>query len=181
MSLKSSVSSTCYTAAMPTFFKSGARATALFGCVVFALLFSPAFAQSVALETGLGYAEDRDAAAQQTQLYNANLKVGLRLTVPLSRTVGIYVHPFVLDGFGLDGGAWFSFPVTPDDVPGLRSYLGAGVTFVPNGSGLALSAGLGYEVARNTEFVLVYTHRPIILPELSQVFDVSLGIKFDFN
>ena len=142
---------------------------------------SPAAAQSVSLETGLGYVEDRDAAAQQAQAFDANFKVGVRVAVPLSRTVGLYAHPFLLDGVGLDAGTWFSFPVTPDDVPGLRSYLGAGVTFVRTGSGLALSAGLGYEVARNTEVVLIYTHRPLILPELSQVFDVSLGLKFDFD
>ena len=161
------------------FFKSGVLRATLFLAMLLLLPF--AAAQSVSLEAGLGYVENRDAAAQQAQAYDANVKVGVRVTTPLSRTVGIYVHPFLLDGFGVDAGAWFNFPVTPDDVPGLRSYLGAGLTVVRTGTGVALSAGLGYEIARNTEVVVVYTHRPLLLPELSQVFDVSLGVKFDFD
>ena len=138
-------------------------------------LASSAWGQSVWLETGFAY---RDTA---TQSLSPGFKFGLRGVFDLTDTVGLYVAPYYLGGFGVDGGVWFSFPVGLNDVEGLTSYLGTGLTVVNGNFGLALSGALGYELSQTTEIVLVYTHRPLFLPRLSQAFDVSLGLKIDLR
>ena len=130
--------------------------------------------QSLWLETGLAYRETPPEG------YDSGFKVGLRGVLDLNDTVGLYFAPYYLAGFGVDGGVWFSFPVGLDDIVGFTSYLGAGLTLVHSDFGLALSGAVGYELSRDLELVLVYTHRPILLPRLSQTFDVSLGLKIDF-
>lgn len=131
--------------------------------------------QSLWLETGLAYRETTP------QTFTSGLKVGLRGVIDLNDTVGLYLAPYYLAGLGLDGGVWLSFPVGLNDVAGFTSYLGAGLSLVHGDFGLALSGAVGYELSRNTELVLIYTHRPIFLPDLSQTFDVSLGLKFEFQ
>lgn len=143
--------------------------------VALSLLLSFGWGQSLWLETGLAYRET------EPQSYASGFKVGLRGVFDLNDTVGLYVAPYYLAGFGVDGGAWFTFPVGLNDVIGFTSYLGAGLTLVNGDFGLALSGALGYELSQSTELVLVYTHRPILLPRLSQTFDVSLGLKIDLR
>ena len=143
--------------------------------VVIALsLASFGMGQSLWLEGGLAYRETLPEG------YSSGFKVGLRGVYDLTDTVGLYVAPYYLAGLGVDGGVWFSFPVGLNDVIGFTSYLGAGLTLVHGNFGFALSGAVGYELSRDLELVLVYTHRPLLLPRLSQTFDVSLGLKFDF-
>ena len=78
----------------------------------------------------------------------------------------------------LDVGAWYSFLPGADDVFGFRSYAGTGLSYVAGSFGVALSAALSYELSTQTSLVVVYTHRPLFFPEISQAFDVSLGVAF---
>ncbi|CAN5859914.1 hypothetical protein BH24DEI2_BH24DEI2_23580 [soil metagenome] len=166
----------CYTLAMMNRMLSQGVSSRLRWLFVFLTLSLASFGlgQSLWLETGLAYRETPPDG------YAAGLKVGLRGVLDLTDTVGLYVAPYYLQGFGVDGGVWFSFPVGLNDVQGMTSYLGAGLTLVHGDFGFALSGAVGFELSRDLELVLVYTHRPIILPRLSQTFDVSLGLKVDF-
>ncbi len=146
----------------------------LFIVVALASTLSFGLGQSLWLEGGLAYRETPPEG------YDSGFKVGLRGVLDLNDTVGLYLAPYYLDGFGVDGGVWFSFLVGLDDIVGFTSYLGAGLTLVHGNFGFALSGAVGFELSRDLELVLVYTHRPILLPRLSQTFDVSLGLKIDF-
>lgn len=148
----------------------------LFALVIFS--FASALAQSVWLESGLGYAEERLGDSSE---YTAYLKLGLRGIFPVTEGVAVYVAPFWLGGFGVDAGTWFSFATDLDDPEGIRTYAGAGLTLIPEGFGLALSAALSYELVRNLDLTISYTHRPLLTPALSQTFDVSVGIALELE
>ena len=141
-----------------------------------ALLFgSLAFGQSVAVEGGLAYKET------SSETFESGFKVGARVVVPVAGPVGLYVHPFLFDGFGVDVGAWYSFPSGLNDLTGFHAYVGAGLSLIDANFGAALNGALGYDVTSNLELVLVYTHRPLFYPKVSQAFDVSLGLKLKFD
>ena len=140
------------------------------------LLFGfPGLAQSVALEGGLAYRET------PSDTFESGFKVGARVVLPAAGPVGLYVHPFLFDGFGVDLGAWYGFPTGLADLAGFHAYVGAGLSLIDGSFGVALNGALGYDVASNLELVLVYTHRPLLYLEVSQAFDVSLGLKLKFD
>lgn len=126
---------------------------------------------SVWLESGLAYRPGEDGLTPR-------VRVGLRGLQPLTDTLGLY-GAFAVDGdLMLDLGAWYSFLPGADDVFGFRSYAGTGLSYVAGSFGVALSAALSYELSIQTSLVVVYTHRPLFFPEVSQAFDVSLGVAF---
>jgi hypothetical protein len=137
----------------------------------FYFLLSPVSAQSLTIETGLGYVE-------QSSGYIDYLKLGTRVMFPVSEAVDLYVAPYWLGGFNVDAGVWFRLPLTIQDLEGFRSYVGTGLSLTQARFGFALSAALSYDLSDNTALMLTYTHRPLITPGLSQAFDVSLGINF---
>ena len=148
--------------------------------VVLLWLMTPATAQSLWLEGGLGYNETSLADGAGVT-FESSFKAGFRVIAPLNSRAGLYLNPYWFKGLGVDAGGWFSFPSGSEDLFGFRSYLGLGLTFVQAQFGLALSGALSYEVARDTEVVPIYTHRPLVLPEFAQAFDISLGLKFDLD
>ena len=126
---------------------------------------------SVWLESGLAYRPGEDALTP-------HLRVGLRGLQPLTDTISLY-GAFAVDGdLTLDLGAWYSFLPGADDAFGFRSYAGTGLSYVAGSFGVALSAALSYELSTRTSLVVVYTHRPLFFPDVSQAFDVSLGVAF---
>jgi hypothetical protein len=137
----------------------------------FLLFFSFSFAQTVTIETGLGYLEQGE--------YLNYLKLGGKLALPVADKVDIYIAPYWLGGFNIDAGAWFALPLTIQDIEGFRSYVGTGLSLTRGRFGFALSAGISYDIADNSALTLTYTHRPLITPGLSQAFDLSVGIKFE--
>ena len=145
---------------------------------------SAASAQSLWLEGGLAYDE---IPSEATAEFASGFEIGLRAIAPLTRRVGIYARPFWFGGageaagLGVDGGVWLSLPNDPEDLVGFSSYLGAGLTLVRAKYGFALSGALSYELSRDREVVLIYTHRPVVSPEFSQTFDIALALKFDFD
>ena len=139
------------------------------------LLGCPTLAQSVALEGGLAYQEN------SSETFESDFKVGARVVLPVAGPVGLYVHPFLFNGFGVDAGAWVGFPSGLDDLSGFHAYVGAGLSLIDSSFGVALSGALGYDVASNLELVLVYTHRPLFYPDFSQAFDVAMGLKLKFD
>jgi hypothetical protein len=125
---------------------------------------------SLWLESGLAYREGEDGLEPR-------LRVGVRSVYPLSETVGLY-GAFALDGsLTLDLGAWYSFLPTTDDLFGFRAYAGAGLTTVAGSFGVALSAAATYDLSPQTALLVVYTHRPLVLPDLGQAFDLSFGVR----
>jgi hypothetical protein len=146
---------------------------------------SLAYGQSLWLEAGLGYLEqlpDNDERPNQT--YDSGFKFGARFVVPVSNTVGLYLAPYLQNGFNVDAGAWFTLPLTIQDVEGFRSYVGTGLTLTgrdPSRFGFALSAALSYDLSNDVALAVVYTHRPLLAPRLSQAFDVSVGLRFDLQ
>lgn len=126
---------------------------------------------SVWLESGLAYRPGDDALTP-------HLRIGLRGLQPLTDTASLY-GAFAVDGdLTLDLGGWYSFLPGADDVFGFRSYAGTGLSYVAGSFGVALSAALSFELSTQTSLVVVYTHRPLFFPEISQAFDVSLGVAF---
>ncbi len=106
-----------------------------------------------------------------------HLRVGFRGVQPLSDTVALY-GAFAIDGdLILDLGGWYSFLPDGDDLFGFRSYAGTGLSYVAGSFGLALSAAVTYDLSPQTALLLVYTHRPLFLPELGQAFDLSVGAR----
>ena len=138
----------------------------------FSLLPPTSSAQSVTIETGLGYIE------QANSQYLDYFKVGAKAMFPVSETVDLYLSPYWLGGFNVDAGAWFRLPITIEDLEGFRSYIGTGLSLTQARFGFALSAAISYDLSDQTALMLTYTHRPLITSGLSQVFDVSLGISF---
>ena len=137
-------------------------------------LLSSSHAQSLWLETGIGY-------HQQNDDYPANFKAGVRITYPITETLSIFIAPSIQQGLTIDAGTWFSFEAGSDDIPRLQSHLGTGLTFSNGNIGLALSGALSYQANDNLELAIIYTHRPLVLPELSQAFDLSLALKINLD
>lgn len=131
----------------------------------------PASAQSLWLEAGLAYDET------ETEGYETLARVGVRGVQPLGETAGIYAAFSLRRSLLLDLGGWFSFLPDEDDLFGFRSYAGTGLTYAGGAFGVALSAALTYELSPQTALALVYTHRPLFLPELAQDFDISVGVQ----
>ena len=141
-------------------------------------------AQAVWLESGLGYVET-DAAVEGGSTYQGNFKLGLRALFPVSRNNSFYIAPHYLAGIGFDTGLWVNFDSRLADIDGLESYAGIGATLSRAKSepslGLALSAGLSYELSRELALTFVYTHRPLLVPDLAQTFDLSVGLAFNLE
>ena len=139
-----------------------------------------AFGQSVWLEGGLGYDENKE-----TGTYDFSVKGGLRGTypltdAPLSRS-GLYAAAAWRNGILVDAGGWFTFLPEEGALYGFEAHLGAGLTYAVDSFGVALSAGLSYDITQGIALSFVYTHRPLVLPELSQAFDLSAGVKIDLD
>jgi hypothetical protein len=150
------------------------------------LLFAFAFAygQSLWLETGLGYLEQLPEEGRAQQIYDSGFKFGARFVLPVSDVTGLYLAPFLQNGFNVDAGLWFTLPLTIQDVEGFRSYVGTGLTAMTGERfrfGFALSAALSYDLSNDVALALVYTHRPLLTPKLSQAFDISVGVRFDLQ
>jgi hypothetical protein len=127
---------------------------------------------SLWFEAGAVYRSD-DAAGTLVP----RLRVGVRGVQPLNETTAVYAA-FALDGdLLLDLGGWYSFLPGADDLFGVRSYAGTGLSYVAGSFGASLSAALSYELSTQTSLLLVYTHRPLFLPALGQAFDVSFGVR----
>lgn len=126
---------------------------------------------SLWLESGLAY---RDVAGEGL---TPHLRVGVRGVQPLTDTAAVYAA-FALDGdLMVDLGGWYSFLPGGDDLFGFRSYAGTGLSYVAGSFGVALSAAVSYELSPRTGVLVVYTHRPLFLPERGQAFDVSVGVR----
>ena len=125
------------------------------------------------LEAGLGYrlGPDEDGLL----LYP---RVGLRGIQPLTDTAALYAAVAYDGNVTVDVGGWYSFLPGAEDLFGFRSYAGTGLSYVAGSFGIALSAALSYELSTQTALVIVYTHRPLFFPELTQAFDLSLGVSF---
>jgi hypothetical protein len=151
-------------------------------CLVF-FVFSFSYGQSLWIETGLGYLEQLPEEGRAQQVYDSGFKVGARVIFPVSDRVGIYVAPFLQGGFNfnIDAGTWFTLPLNIQDVEGFTSYLGTGLTITSGRFGFALSGALSYDLSNDVALALVYTHRPLLTPGLSQAFDISVGLRFDLQ
>ena len=146
------------------------------------LLSSLSFGQSVWLEGGLGYDENKETPVAP---YDLSFKGGLRGTyplidAPLSRS-GLYAAAAWRNGILVDAGGWFTFLPEEDALYGFEAHLGAGLTYAVDSFGVALSAGLSYDITQGIALSFIYTHRPLVLPELSQAFDLSAGVKIDLD
>ena len=127
---------------------------------------------SLWFESGVAYRRPEG----ETEL-TPRLRFGVRGVQPLNDTTALYAA-FAVDGqLLLDLGGWYSFLPGADDVFGFRSYAGTGLTYAAGKFGVALSAAVSYELSTETSLLLVYTHRPLLLPELGQAFDVSVGVR----
>ena len=144
------------------------------------LFLSGSFAQSVWLEGGLGYSEN-----EQTGNYDLLFKGGVRGTYPLlefpSNSSGLYAAAALRGGLLLDAGGWFTFLPEASELYGFESHLGTGLTYAAGSFGVALSAGVSYDITQGIALSLVYTHRPLFLPELRQAFDLSAGLRIDLD
>ncbi len=143
--------------------------------LAFCLLLPPAHAQSITVETGLGYIE------QVNSQYLDYFKIGAKAMFPVSENVDLYVAPYWMGGFNIDAGAWFRLPITIEDLEGFRSYVGTGLSVTQARFGFALSAAVSYDLSDQTALMLTYTHRPLISPSFKQAFDISVGINFELE
>ena len=148
--------------------------------ILIMLICSATFAQSVWLEGGLGYDEN-----EQTGDYDFLFKGGVRGTFPLSEfplnSSGLYAAAALRGGLLLDVGGWFTFLPEASELYGFESHLGTGLTYAAGSFGVALSAGVSYDITQGLALSLVYTHRPLFLPELRQAFDLSAGLRIDLD
>ena len=141
-------------------------------CLLLAGMCSAARAQVLWLEPALAYRERVDGS------YAPRFKIGLRGVWELNDTVGLYTALAYRDALLVDAGAWFSFPLQRDDPFGFRAYAGIGLSYATSGdAGLALNAAISYALTPGLDLALVYTHRPIVLPEWAQAFDIALGLR----
>ena len=140
------------------------------------LVFSPALAQSISFEAGLGFIENI-VSGKASQEYSTDIKLGLRGLVPIDKTMDFFLAPYYVKGFGLDTGLWFNFPVSLEDEIDFDSYAGLGLSILGNRIGMNLVLSVSYEVAKDNQITLTYTHRPLFTPVLSQSFDISIGYK----
>lgn len=128
------------------------------------------------LESGLGYRRDyADSSASLSPLPRG----GVRLTHELWPRKSLYLAAAYDGAVTVDAGGWFGFAPKATDLYGFNAAMGAGVSYVGGAWGATLSAAVRYELLPDVDLQLVYTHRPIFFPELSQAFDVSLGVGFD--
>jgi hypothetical protein len=155
--------------------------------LLLSILFCPCVVQgqSLWLETGLGWLERLPSnGGRGEQEYDSGFKIGARVVFPVSERVGIYFAPYLQQGFNIDAGAWFTLPLTIQDVEGFRSYVGTGLAITTGEQfrfGFALSGALSYDLNNDVALALVYTHRPLLTPRLSQAFDISVGLRFDLQ
>ena len=169
----------------------------LFILLIFTLSFS--YGQSLWIETGLDWLEQIDNPDERpNQVYDEGFKVGARVIFPIaSSSIGIYLAPYlrfdrkveadvpkIETNLGVDTGAWFTLPLNIQDVEGFTSYIGTGVSIAALAAndmrfGIAVSGAITYDLNDSIALALVYTHRPLFTPRLSQGFDVSIGIGFD--
>ena len=125
----------------------------------------------------------------ESNVYAQHFKLTLRGTYPLTDSLSIFSALQLQNDFDsqttealtLDAGAWFPMPVAVNDPFGLQSYLAIGASYVDSTLGLALAIAASYELTRNLDVVLVYTHRPLFYPRRAQAFDVGIGFKIDFK
>lgn len=162
--------------------------------VTLVLLSSFAFSQSIWLEPGLAYTENL-TNGEANQNFEPFLTLGLKATFPVTDTLSLYVHPYWQNGFAADAGLWIDFAGRIQDLEGFNSFTGIGLSFLPlfntdtdtgltpttAAYGLALSGGVSYDLTESIAATLTYTHRPIIVPSLSQAFDLSFGLRFFFE
>ena len=146
------------------------RMRALFLAILLSLV-PVSLAQSIWFEVGVSY------QGTEAGTFEASSRFGVRGTFPLSDTAGLFVAAGLRGGLVIDAGSWFMFPSGLQDPTGFQSYAGAGLTYTVGRLGLALSAALSYEIEQDIELFLIYTHRPLLLPVISQAFDVSTGVK----
>ena len=156
------------------------RTSIVFFCILLGSLSSAALSQSLWLEGGLGYDENKG-----TNTYDFSPKGGVRgtyplLDAPLSRS-GLYAAAAWRDGVLVDAGGWFTFLPEESALYGFEAHLGTGLTYVEGSFGVALSAGLSYDITQGLALSFIYTHRPLLLPELKQAFDLSAGVKIDLD
>ena len=125
---------------------------------------------SLWFESGLAY------RAGETGL-TPHLRVGIRGVQPLGDTTAVYAA-FAVDGdLLLDLGGWYSFLPGADDLFGFRSYAGTGLSYAAGSLGVAFSGAVSYELSPQTAVLVVYTHRPLFIPDPGQAFDVSVGVR----
>ena len=148
--------------------------------LILILLSSLSFGQSVWVEGGLSYDEDK-----ATNTYDLSFKGGVRGTYPLTdaplSSSGLYAAAAWGGGVLLDAGGWFTFLPGDNELYGFEAHLGAGLTYAVDSFGVALSAGVSYDLTQGIALSFVYTHRPLLLPELKQAFDLSAGVRIDVN
>lgn len=156
------------------------RTSILVYILFFLPLSSVSFGQSLWLGGGLGYDENRE-----TNLYDLSFKGGVRGTYPLREeplsSSGLYAAAAWRSGVLVDAGAWFTFLPEENALYGLEAHLGGGLTYASGSVGVALSAGFSYDLTQGVALSFIYTHRPLLLPELKQAFDLSAGIRLDLD
>ena len=140
------------------------------------MVFSSSLAQSISFETGLGFIENI-VSGKATQEYSPDIKLGLRGTVPIDKSMDFFIAPYYAKGFGIDTGLWFNFPVSLEDEVDFDSYAGLGISIIDNRIGMNLVVSVSYEVSKDNQITLSYTHRPLFTPVLNQSFDIALGYK----
>ena len=132
------------------------------------------------VEGGLSYDEDK-----ATNTYDLSFKGGVRGTYPLTdaplSSSGLYAAAAWGGGVLVDAGGWFTFLPEEGNLYGFEAHLGAGLTYAVDSFGVALSAGVSYDLTQGIALSFVYTHRPLLLPELKQAFDLSAGVRIDVN
>jgi len=146
------------------------------------LMAAPSLAQSVWFEVGWAYDETAELE------FASGAKLGVRGVYPLNRSLGLYLSPYLITGLGgpdlvggVDAGIWYDFRSTPQDLEGFRGYAGVGLSIIRAQFGAVISGAFSYEVARNTELALIFNYRPLIIPDFSQAFDISLGVRYDLD
>jgi hypothetical protein len=150
--------------------------------VLLLFAFNVSFGQSLWVELGGGWLEILPGNGEQAnQTYDGGLKFGARAVFPVADKVGIYLAPSYSVGFNVDAGAWFTLPLDIQDVEGFTSYIGTGLTLASGRFGFALSGALSYDLSDDIALALVYTHRPLLTPQLSQGFDIAVGLKFELG
>lgn len=155
------------------------------GLIFIFSLMSVVHAQQVWLEPGLAYREDG------TGNYEPVFRVGAKGFYPLQEDLSLYGSFAWRGGVLADAGVWYAFDSNFTDPVGFRTYGGAGLTVVggevgdigqtETRFGLALSIAAQYAISETFGVAITYTHRPLLLPDLAQTFDISFGLTIDLN
>ena len=153
--------------------------------LIFIFSFSMVHAQQVWLEPGIAYREDGMGN------YEPVFRGGVKGFYPLQEDLSLYGSFAWRSGVLVDAGVWYAFDPNFTDPVGFQTYGGAGVTVVggevgdigqdETRFGLALSIAAQYAISDTFGVALTYTHRPLLLPNLAQTFDISLGLTIDLN